>query len=242
MSTGEDAMQDLINAVALGIASEEEEALLRSVAAGDEDIARMVRVNQASVGRLALDVEQVSPPRRLRRSIRAAVHEDARRRAPVPLHREGLLSRIGVATAGERFNIVAAGVAAALVLMLVGIALFSPGREGIPAVEIPVNGTPEAPAVTGEALLLENGSAVIRLSDLPPAEAGQGYQVWRIRGSQPESAGFLTLTGAGRAEALVTGLDGVGTLAVSVEDLDNRLAPTTTPIVAVALPEAPASP
>ncbi len=230
-------MQDLIDAVALGIATEEEEALLRSVAAGDDGIAALVRENQGAVSRLALDVEQVSAPRRLRASVLDAVRGDAAASAPAPVPREGVLSRLGLATAGERFNIIAAGVAAALVLLLVGIAVFSPGRDGIEAVEIPVSGTPAAPMVSGETLLLENGSAVIRLTDLPPAEAGQGYQLWRLRGSRAESAGFLTLTGAGRAEALVTGLDGVEALAVSVEDLDNRLAPTTDPIVAVALPE-----
>ena len=235
-------MRDLIDAVALGIASEEEEALLRSVAAGDEGIASLVRANRAAVGRLALDVEQVSPPGRLRRSVMEAVREDAQRRATPPEPREGLLSRLGLATAGERFNIVAAGIAAALIVLLVGVALLVPGRDGTEAVEIPVSGTPAAPAVNGETLLLDNGTAVIRLNDLPPTEQGQGYQLWRLRGSQAESAGFLTLTGAGRAEALVTSLEGVEALAVSVEDFDNRLAPTTEPIVAVPLPEEPPGP
>ena len=249
MSTGEEAMQDLIDAVALGIAAREEETLLRSVSAGDDSIAAIVRENQAVIGRMALDVEQVSPPRRLRESIMTAVRESAPREPasapspePVSVRRGGLLSRLGLATAGERFNMAAAGVAAALVLLLVGIALFSSRGGGIDAVEVPVAGTEAAPAVTGETLILENGSAVIRLSDLPPAASGRGYQLWRLSDGRVEPAGFLTLTGAGRAEALVTDLAGVDTIAVSIERLDNALAPTRTPIVTVELPDSTSGP
>ena len=222
----DDRLQDLLDAVALGISSEEEAALIEDLAADDESIARGLAANRALVERLAGDVPHVTPPARLRQAalgeVRAATDPPARRGWARSLRRP-----VGIAIAG---------VVAGLVLAFGAYGLSDRGPSPAPST-LAVAGTVAAPEVRGQITFLDGGSAAaLRLTDLPALREGQGYQVWRLRGDRAESAGFLAVSGEGRAAGVASGLAGVDAIAVTVERAGNPGGPTSAPVLRAPLP------
>lgn len=82
------------------------------------------------------------------------------------------------------------------------------------------------PASTGGTgtVVAADGGAVFRASDLRELPAGQEYQLWRIRGDEPQSVGVLGRGGA--VAALVTGIAPTDSLGLTVEPEGGSEAPT----------------
>ena len=72
-------------------------------------------------------------------------------------------------------------------------------------------------------------AAVVTLAQAQPFDKNHAYQLWKLRGSQPTSAGVMP-PGAGDAMLYVTGLGSIDTLALTVEPKNGSKEPTT-PIV-----------
>jgi len=71
------------------------------------------------------------------------------------------------------------------------------------------------------------GAPVLLLEGMPAPEGNRTYQVWVIRGGEPVSAGVLPLRAAGQQRLELTqSLEGVQTVAVSVEPAGGSPSPT----------------
>jgi anti-sigma-K factor RskA len=92
--------------------------------------------------------------------------------------------------------------------------------------------------VDGRVIYLpDEDRAIVNISRLPRAGDGKGYELWVIRDDEPVSAGFLQVAGPAEALAVASGVRGADALAITLEPLTNRAAPTSKPIVAVDLPQ-----
>ncbi len=91
-------------------------------------------------------------------------------------------------------------------------------------------------AVTGGGsgtVISNGGTAVFLARDLPELPSGRAYQLWRIRGQSPESAGLLGR--GGDATALVDGVVPSDSIAVTVEPSSGSERPTSSPVFLVSL-------
>jgi anti-sigma factor RsiW len=91
-------------------------------------------------------------------------------------------------------------------------------------------------AVTGggSGTVISNGrNAVFLARDLPELPSGRAYQLWRIRGQSPESAGLLGR--GGDVTALVDGVTPADSIAVTVEPSSGSERPTSSPVFLVSL-------
>jgi anti-sigma factor RsiW len=91
-------------------------------------------------------------------------------------------------------------------------------------------------AVTGGGsgtVISNGGTAVFLARGLPELPGGRAYQLWRIRGQSPESAGVLGR--GGDATALVDGLARSDSIAVTVEPSSGSERPTSSPVFLVSL-------
>lgn len=73
-------------------------------------------------------------------------------------------------------------------------------------------------------VLAADGTALFRASDLRQLPEGQEYQLWRIRGDEPQSVGVLGRGGA--VAALVTDIAPTDSLGLTVEPAGGSEAPT----------------
>ncbi|HEX4698554.1 MAG TPA: anti-sigma factor [Actinomycetes bacterium] len=86
----------------------------------------------------------------------------------------------------------------------------------------------------GSGTVISNGSnAVFLARDLPELPSGRAYQLWRIRGQSPESAGLLGR--GGDATTLVDGVAPSDSIAVTVEPSSGSERPTSSPVFLVSL-------
>jgi anti-sigma factor RsiW len=91
-------------------------------------------------------------------------------------------------------------------------------------------------AVTGGGsgtVISNGGTAVFLARDLPELPSGRAYQLWRIRGQSPESAGLLGR--GGDVTALVDGVTPSDSIAVTVEPSSGSERPTSSPVLVVSL-------
>ena len=89
--------------------------------------------------------------------------------------------------------------------------------------------------VTGEVLYLrDRRQAMVTVSNLPPLQPGQVYQLWLIAGGPPEGAGVLIAPGGGTGGTMVQGdVTRYQRLAITIEPgPSGSVAPTTPPILA----------
>lgn len=105
-----------------------------------------------------------------------------------------------------------------------------------------------APDVEEQAARLDNGGtvrvlfspsldqAVVAMHDLPPLDAAHSYQMWRIHRGGPDSEAVMSgEDAAGSVTRLLSGVDDKDAIAVTVEPAGGSAAPTTEPIVNIAL-------
>ena len=95
---------------------------------------------------------------------------------------------------------------------------------------------PETPGISGSVLYVpDEDTAVVNLSDLPPLEPGDAYQLWIIKDGTPTSAGLFESTGPAAARTVATGLQDADALAVTAQPATSRSAPEGPILVQAAL-------
>ena len=217
-----DEIRGLIAAVALGAATEQERADVERHAATCPDCRAELDGLRAATAGLALDVPQLDPPPALKRRVMAAVRDDARRRATP-------------ATARPRRRLALwPAIAAALAIVAIGLLAWNVTLRDGGAREIAVAGNGD-PSVTGKLRIGDDGTAVLRVSGLPPTAPGKGYELWTIRDGAPRSEGFAARTESGELVVATADLDGVEALAITPEPRSNTLGPTGRKVVVVEL-------
>ncbi len=231
--SGTDEIRDLLAAVALGAATPEEVARVEAAAAADPALAVELAGLRAAADGLALDVPQGDPSPGLKASLMAEVRGEQPRAVPA-----GRPARRRRSAWLRPWPAVAVGVGAvALALAGWNIALQLDDAPARRVVSVAVQGTEDAPAVRGQVVLAPaQDAAAVFLSKLPPPALGRAYELWIIRDGTPVSGGFLQPVGAGAATAVVTGVAGASSLAVTPEPPGNTSAPTAPPVVRVQLP------
>lgn len=233
MTREHDALRDLIAPVALGAAETSEitrvEAHASECAVCREELMSL----RASADVLAVAVPQHAPRPELKASLMEIVRAEAAARVaestppPAPVTAPASRLRSWRPAFGFRPVIVMVAAAAALLLGW-NIALQisdDPGRSDVTALK--VNGTPDAPGITGNVLYVPGeDTAVVKLERLPALAEGEAYQLWVLRdGAAPRSAGLLRTTGPGTAERVATGVAGADGLAVTAQPRNSRTAP-----------------
>ena len=225
-------LQDRIAALALGIASDEDRAMLEELALADPSISREIEVARAAVDVMAHDVPVCEPPPELRARLLAEVRPVA---SVIPLSS----ARDRVAGDPNRRRWAWPAVAAALALLVVGLVGWNltlrgdtaPGDPDVASVAVAA--TASAPGATGRVVIVKDGTlAVVTLDGLPAAGPGEGHELWVLRAGVPTSAGFLRPLPGGAFVGVATDLDGVDQVAVTIEPRGNTAAPTGAPLVA----------
>ena len=186
---------------------------------------------------LSADVDQVEPPAGMRRSVMAAVAEEAEREAAAargPEHeaeprRGGWFRLPGFGTSPAL-----AGAFALIIVVLVA---------GVGGYVLNSGGGTDSAVTAGtstdgsEVVLLSDGeSGTLRISGLDRPEQGDVYQAWIQRGERIEPTDSLFLPRSdGTATAAIPDLEGVTAVLVSTEPEGGSPAPTTTPVITVPL-------
>ena len=240
MTREHEALRDLIAPVALGAAAPHEiarvEAHAEQCAICGEELASL----RAAADVLAIAVPQHDPPPSLKDSLMATVRAEAAERAgeepeaeaPARPGRERRRRFLGIPAWPA-----AAAVAAIVALALaIGLVVSTSGDSGGDATTIAMTAGPEAPGITGQVLYVpDEDTAVVNLSDLPPLEPGDAYQLWVIKDGTPTSAGLFELTGPAAARTVATGLQDADALAVTAQPATSRAAPQGPILVQAAL-------
>lgn len=236
MSNERTEIRDLLAAVALGVATPDEKARVEAAVAVDTELAAELAGLRAASDTLALSVPQVDPPP----SLKTRLMDQVRAEAPAPQVRPARRRdrRRFAFLRPAPWPALAAVAAAAVGLLVWNISLQS-STDPDPASEvrsIAVRGTDAAPDIRGRALVVaDEDTAVVSLASLPPLDAGEGYELWVIRGGRPASAGFLSMSDGREAVIAVNGVRGAEVLAVTPEPLTNTTAPTNPIVAQVAL-------
>lgn len=233
-----DGVKDLLAAVALGAATPDEARRVEAHAGACAICREELDGLRAATTTLALEVPPREPRPELRDRVLAAARAEPRgageaAAAPPRPRRRPRLPSLAL---GRPWVAVAAVLAVAVIALISWNVILQRGdREKV--TDIALRGGPSAPGVRGQVLVLsERGTAVVKLSNLPPAGEGRAYELWAIRGGRPVSAGFMTRSGAQGAVAATDDLDGVTALAVTPEPTGNTSAPTGPKVVVAPLP------
>ncbi len=93
-----------------------------------------------------------------------------------------------------------------------------------------LQGSGQAPAVTGRLVYQPTGRAAIALLErLPALQPGRVYQLWLLRGNTPTSAGTFTVDATGRATVVLRAPERLGTytgIGLTAEPAPGRPTPT----------------
>jgi hypothetical protein len=214
-----------------------------------------VRSLRAAAGALALDADE-APPASLRSSVLAGISqvrplppvgEPAAVEQPAPPVDELAAAR---AVRGRMRSPWLVGAAAALALVAGGAVVrsvqLSSQLDTVSAQAAEVTAVLTAPDATtttasvttgGRAAVVSSeslGKSVLVTDGMAPAPAGRTYQIWYLTDSGAASAGFVP-DGERSAVVLEGDLGGATGVGVTVEPAGGSSAPTTTPILAVAV-------
>jgi anti-sigma factor RsiW len=237
MTREHDALRDLLAPVALGAADPEETARVEEHAAECAVCREELAGLRAASDVLALAVPQRDPSPALRDSLMATVRAEAAERdgagahAPRPAAappRRGLGERLRGAFGGMRPwpAVAVLGVVAALLLGW-NIALQAgDGSGGDEVAAIALEGTADAPAISGRMIYVPGeDTAVVRLTGLPALDPGDAYQLWVLRDGRASSAGLFEPTGPAQAVRVAEDLADADALAVTAQPATSRIAP-----------------
>ncbi len=218
-----DAIRDLIAPVALGAATEQEQAEVERHATTCHDCRAELDGLRSAAASLALEVPQLDPPAALRDRIMDAVCADGRVRTPVaPVRRRGFAMWPALAGA---LAVLAAG------LVTWNVTLQGDGQ---PTRQIAFVGTTDT-SISGRVIIDDNGAAVMRITGLPALDADESYELWTIRDGTPRSEGFAARTAQGEVVVATADLAGVTALAITPEARSNTASPSVAPVIMVPL-------
>jgi anti-sigma factor RsiW len=230
MTNEHDTLRDLIAPVALGAAAPHEIARVEAHAAECAVCGEELASLRAAADVLAIAVPQRDPAPALKESIMATVRAEAAERAggpaPAPAPRRagrGGRRLFGIVPAWPAAAALATVVALALA---VGLVLTTSGDGDRDTTTIAMTAGPEAPGISGRVLYVpDEDTAVVELSDLPPLQPGDAYQLWIIEDGTPVSAGLFEATGPAAARTVATGLAGADAVAVTAQPATSRAEP-----------------
>ena len=235
-------MEGAIAAWVLGALEPEEAEAARLHVEGCPSCRLTVARLSRAVASLPLEVEEISPPPRLRERVLVAAaaarissvpYAPARKRvAPVARPWKPAAFQLGYRT-------VLTAAAAVVLALLVGLAAGDLiGRNSVPPVSSQVVrftlvGHGPLAAARGAVIdLKSDGVALVDFNKLPALDKGKVYQVWLITpGGHPDSAGVFVPDSNGSKVVLVNmPLNGYAQIAVTMEDgPDGAQAPTQQP-------------
>jgi anti-sigma-K factor RskA len=217
------AIRELIAPVALGAATEQETSDVERHAATCHDCRAELDLLRGAAAGLALEVPQLDPPPALKARVMDAVRAENRIQGVVapPRRRRWALWP---------------SLAGALAVLAAGLVVWNVSLQGNdPATrQIAFVGAND-PGVSGRVVIDAKGSAVMRITGLPPLAADQSYELWTIRDGKPRSEGFAARTAQGEVVVATADLAGASALAITPERRSNTVAPSDTPIVVVPL-------
>ncbi len=237
MTREHEALRDLIAPVALGAAAPHEIARVEAHAKECAVCGEELNALRAAADVLAIAVPQHDPPPSLKESLMSTVRAEAAERAEAGEPAAGAPAAEEPARRrrdrGRRFLGLPAWPAAAALATLVALALAiglvvttSGGSGDGKATTIAMTAGPAAPGISGRVLYVpDQDTAVVEMSDLPPLDPGDSYQLWIIRNGTPTSAGLFESTGPAAARTVATGLQDGDALAVTAQPATSRAAP-----------------
>lgn len=240
MATEHDELENGVAAYVLGsVEAEEHERLRAHINACASCRALAVRLSRG-LAALPLEPEPVEPPARLQGRVlaaAAAARAGGEQHHPRPRFRLPEPPRPRVWVPGAR---AALGAAAALVFAVgaltgAGVARLGPFRPEPPqtAQRYQLTASGQMAGVQASAVRLrDEGITVVEFRGLPQPPSGRVYELWLIRadGAAEPGAVFIPESGGSRAVVLTADLNGVTTLAVTVEAGPNGVqAPTEEP-------------
>jgi anti-sigma-K factor RskA len=226
--TGHERYRDELAAYALGALADRQADELRRHLEECEACRVHLRWLRPAVDLLPRSVQQLEPPRRLRKrlmtTVRAEAGEASRTRLETP---ESSRWRGWGAMLWRPATAVAAGV-----LIVAGAAggylLHEPGESSSEVVARPSS---VAPTVTGT-LERQDGSAILTMTRLPALPAKDVYEVWVKRGDSLEPSSLFVPRRDRTAEAAVPGpLDDADAVLVTREPRGGSPRPTSPPLL-----------
>ena len=234
--TEHDRFSENLAAYVLGALEPEEATELERHAEQCERCRSELRWLEPAVRSLPESVERREPPRELRRRLMEEVRDDARR-APAPAL-DGGRERSGARS--RRFGLgwrPLAGIAA-VALAAVAVAGYEIGSDGSGdngATSTVVAG--HAPGVTAK-MVSEGDGGTLRLANVKQLPDGRVLQAWVERAGEIEAVPALFVPDReGRASTTIADMEGVETVMVTSEPSGGSRAPTSAPIVTMAIPQ-----
>ena len=216
-----DRFQEDVGAYLLGALEPAEQAAFEGHLAGCPECRAEVEELRAAADALPRSVEPFAPPPSLKRSLMAAVKEDARP------EREPLFSRL---FGGIRPQFALAGAAVLLIVaVLVGTQLGG-GDNGkrVVAAVVDRSRVPDATAT----VTLANGAGQLRVTGMPRPRPGQVYEIWLKRGDQVQPGPLFNTDASGNgAGAIPSDLGGVDAVLVTRERTGGATKPSEAPII-----------
>jgi anti-sigma factor RsiW len=224
MSTEHDRYQDDIGAYLLSALEPAEQAEFERHLAGCPECRAEIEDLRVAADALPRSVEPFALPPSLKRSLMAAVKEDAR---PA---RRSLLARLGL---DRLFNVqlALAGAAAVLVIAVVVGTQIGSGGNGRRVVTAAVDRSrlPDATAT----VTLNHGAGQLRVTGMPRPRPGQVYEIWLKRGDQVQPGPlFNTDVSGDGAGAIPNDLQGVDAILVTREKTGGAKKPSEKPVIA----------
>jgi anti-sigma factor RsiW len=219
-----DRFQEDVGAYLLGALEPAEQAAFEGHLAGCPECRAEVEELRVAADALPRSVEPFVPPPSLKRSLMAAVKEDAR---PA---REPFFQRI---LAGIRPQFALAGAAVLLVVaVLVGTQLGGGGGKTVVTAVVDRSRVPDATAT----LALGKGSGQLRVTGMPRPRAGQVYEIWLKRGDQVQPGPLFNTDSSGNGTgAIPDDLGGVDAVLVTREKTGGAKKPSEAPIISARL-------
>ena len=121
----------------------------------------------------------------------------------------------------------------ALVLVVVGVAVFAIGEVGSDGAGVTTVVTGESPGVTAE-MVRDGNTGTLRLANLDQLPPDEVLQAWVQRGERVVSAKTLFVPNPdGTARATIDDMEGVSTVMVTAEPRGGSAQPTSAPIASV---------
>jgi len=216
-----DRFQDDIGAYLLSALEPAEQAAFEGHLATCPECRAEVEELRVAADALPRSVEPFAAPPSLKRSLMAAVREDAR-----PARRP-LFERL---FGGIRPQFALAGAAAILfVAVLVGTQVGGGGNgKRVVAAVVDRSRVPDATAT----LTLGKGAGQLRVTGMPHPRAGQVYEIWLKRGDQVQPGPLFNTDRSGNGTgAIPDDLGGVDAVLVTREKTGGAMKPSEAPII-----------
>jgi anti-sigma factor RsiW len=238
--TSHERWSEELSAYLLGALKPPEAEALEHHLKGCDRCREEVRWLMPALDALPETVERLEPRPRLRERLMAEVREEAGvQPEPSPAPRPGLLERIHDAFTGPHWRPFVAGVAAVLIAVaVVGYEIGSDGSAGDGGSRTTLEKR-QASGIFAAVSMEGTGHGRIELTDVPDLPADKVLEAWVERNGAVEAVPTLFVpNGEGRAATTIGDMSGVSAVMVTQEPPGGSKAPTSKPIVELAIPPA----